>query len=286
MVGKELSLKIAEKCKKRTGFLFQKDEYIEIRIIRMGDDPGDTAYIRGIERFAESVGVNVSVRQLDAKEDTGTVRNEVIDASNDDDVDGILVLKPLPNHIDSKYIDYLIPNHKDVDAVNHYNQSRTMMGDFSSFVPNTALAIMLLLEHYNIELRGKHVTIINRSSVIGKPLSIMLLSQDATVTIAHSKTLELSSITKASDIVITGMGVPKALDREYFTTDSVVIDVGMSEDSKGNIHGDVDYEDVKSYVRLITPVFGGVGPVTTAVMIERLINNVMMGWQMVRFIKW
>lgn len=272
--GKDLSNQIAKRCIGISKLLSEQGRNVKLEVIRIGNDPSDTSYIKGIEAFADKVGVITSVVTLSKNVTHKTLLGEISRANEDNSLDGLLILKPLPSQIIDFAVESTISDYKDVDCISPTNQSMVMTGHFDEFVPNTAEAIIRLIEYNMLDLSGKRVAIINRSDVIGKPLSMMMLEKDATVTIAHSKTRNLKELTKSSDIVVTAIGKAKSLDKSYFHSKSVIIDAGMSLDEGGNFSGDVDFDSVNGYVGAITPVFGGVGTVTTAVMIERLLEVV------------
>lgn len=198
---------------------------------------------------------------------------EIIERLNKDDfISGILVFRPLPKHIDEEVIRNVISPKKDIDCMNPINLEKIFEGDMTGFAPCTPKAAVEILLHNNVSLEGKNVVIINRSMVVGKPLAMMLLEENATVTICHSRTKDLHKVTSNADIVMTALGRPKYFDKKYFKEESIVIDIGISEDENGKISGDIDFEDVKDYVKMITPVPNGVGSITTSILLKQTVN--------------
>ncbi len=192
--------------------------------------------------------------------------------NNDKDIQGILVFRPYPKHLNENVINSSIALNKDVDCMHPLNLERIFEGDLEGFMPCTPEAVIEILKYYDIDLKGKNIVIINRSMVVGKPLSMMSLAHNATVTICHSKTIDLPSITKKADIVVTAIGKAKLIKEEYFNKDSIVIDVSINVDENGKLCGDVDFEDVEEKVGAITPVPKGVGSVTTTLLLKHIVE--------------
>lgn len=192
--------------------------------------------------------------------------------NNDNSISGILVFRPLPKHIDEVKIRETISPDKDVDCMHPLNLARIFEGDMSGFGPCTPKAAMEILLHNNVNLEGKNVVVVNRSMVLGKPLAMMLLEKNATVTICHSRTKNLHEITSEADVVVTALGKAKFFDKKYFNEKSICIDVGISLDSEGKLSGDIDYPKVSEFVSMITPVPGGVGSVTTSILLSHVVD--------------
>lgn len=250
-----------------------KDEGINptLGILRVGKNPDDIAYERSILKNCESVGINGVVYEVEESISTEELIHTLNKLNVDSNIHGILIFRPLPKHIDENLISSTINPLKDVDCMNPMNLERIFEGNTDGFAPCTPKAAMTILEYYNIPLEGANTVVINRSMVVGKPLSMMLLSKNATVTICHSKTKELNTITNNADIVVTALGRAKYFDEYYFNDNSTVIDVGISLDSEGKICGDVNTENVSHIVKNITPVPGGVGSVTTSILLSHVI---------------
>ncbi len=246
----------------------------KLAIIRLGDNPDDISYEKSILKYCETVGVEVDIHLKGAEILTKELVQLIERLNQDVLVHGILLFRPLPKQLDISIIANSISLDKDVDCMNKNNLLPIFLSKDGNYAPSTARGVMELLAYYDIELTGKNVVVLNRSEVVGKPLAMMLLNENATVTICHSKTEKLEEITKRADIVVTALGKAKLLDERYFNEKAIVIDVGMSLDDYNKISGDVDYDKVYHKVNAITPVPGGVGRITTSVLIKQLINNI------------
>jgi methylenetetrahydrofolate dehydrogenase (NADP+)/methenyltetrahydrofolate cyclohydrolase len=189
--------------------------------------------------------------------------------NEDKNVHGILIFRPLPGQLDEEVIKYLIDPDKDIDCMNPCNLAKVFEGDTEGLVPCTPAAVIETFKHYQIELQGANVVVIGRSLVVGKPLSMMLLKENATVTICHSKTKNMAEIAKKADIIVAAIGKAKFVTEQYVNEHSIVIDVGINDAGDGKMCGDVDYEALENIVRAITPVPGGVGSVTTSILLRR-----------------
>lgn len=244
-------------------------------IISVGDDPASKVYVRNKIKAAEEVGIEVKHITFD-----GDIKSkcDVITTiwyyNDDDDVDGIMVQLPLPKEWDERSIIDVISPNKDVDGLTTTNIGRLRSGQ-DCLKPCTAAGIIDLCKYYNIDLDGKDVTIVGRSNIVGKPLADLMMAEGATVMQCHSKTRHLADYTLYADIVISAIGKPKYFDAKYFGSDQTVIDVGINRDEEGKLCGDVYFENVKPFVEHITPVPGGVGPMTVA----ELMKNVVQAWK-------
>lgn len=236
-------------------------------VIQVGDDPASSVYVRNKERTAERVGINSETVKL-SKHITQDELLEIIDKYNHfTSVNGILVQLPLPKHIDEQVILEAISPMKDVDGFHPLNVGKLNIGQ-KQMIPSTPAGIMELLKANHIELEGKHVVIVGRSNIVGKPLAHLLLEANATVTIAHSRTKNLKQLTKMADILVVAVGQPELITEDYVKDGAVVIDVGINRTESG-LKGDVDFNSVKSKVAAITPVPGGVGPMTIAMLMNQ-----------------
>lgn len=242
-----------------------------LAIVRLGNNPGDISYEKSIIKNCDDVGIKSKVIERDVDINTEELVKLIEELNNDDNVSGILVFRPLPKHIDEEVIRNSINPNKDVDCMHPLNLEKIFEGDISGFAPCTPKAAMEILKYYNVPLEGKNVVVVNRSMVVGKPLTMMLLKENATVTICHSKTNNLDKITNEADVVVVALGKAKFFDEKYFNDKSVVIDVGVSLDKDGKISGDVDYDKVVSIAHSITPVPGGVGSVTTSILLSHVV---------------
>lgn len=245
-----------------------------LAVILVGNDPASLTYVRN--KTNECIEVGISPKDYHLPEDTSEEKLlELIGNLNkDDDIDGILVQLPLPKHINTDKILNAISPYKDVDGFHPENVGKLMIG--TPFVePCTPKGVIRLLEHYGISVEGKRAVVLGRSNIVGKPMAIMLLHRNATVTICHSKTKDLSEITKQADILVSAIGIPNFVKADMIKKDAVVIDVGINkveENGKSKLVGDVDFENVKEVASYITPVPGGVGPMTRAMLLENTVN--------------
>lgn len=262
---------IKEKIRLDVEELLKENKVPTLAIVRLGNNPGDISYEKSIVKNCESVGIKAKVIEKDEKISTEELSDLLEELNEDNSISGILVFRPLPNHIDEEVIRNKISPKKDVDCMHPLNLEKIFEGDMSGFAPCTPKAAMEVLKYYNIPVEGKKVVVVNRSMVVGKPLAMMLLKENATVTVCHSKTKDLHKITNDADIVVVALGKAKYFDKKYFNHNSVVIDVGVSLDENGKISGDVDYENVHTMVDKITPVPGGVGSVTTSILLSHVI---------------
>lgn len=245
----------------------QLDTAPNLVVIQVGNDPASSVYVRNKERTAERVGINSETVKL-SKHITQDELLEIIDKYNNDSlVNGILVQLPLPKHIDEQVILEAISPMKDVDGFHPLNVGKLNIGQ-KQMIPSTPAGIMELLKANHIELEGKHVVIVGRSNIVGKPLAHLLLEANATVTVAHSRTKNLKQLTQMADILVVAVGQPEFITKDYVKAGAVVIDVGINRTESG-LKGDVDFNNVKSKVAAITPVPGGVGPMTIAMLMNQ-----------------
>lgn len=242
-----------------------------LAIVRVGARPDDVSYERTAIKRAESLGIEVRVFEFPEDVSTDLVAGDIRYINEDPQIHGCLMFRPLPELLDEKALCDLLAVHKDVDGVSTATLAGIFTDDPDSLPPATAEACIKVLDHYGITLEGKHVVVVGRSLVIGKPVSMMLLRHNASVTICHSRTEDLASITRKADIVICATGRPRAFGAEYFSPEQVVLDVGINFDAEGHMCGDVDFEAVEPLVAAITPVPGGIGSVTTSCTMEHTV---------------
>lgn len=262
--GKALANDILDKLSLKVNRL---DTAPNLVVIQVGNDPASSVYVRNKERTAERVGINSETVKL-SKHITQDELLEIIDKYNHfTDVNGILVQLPLPEHINEQTILEAISPMKDVDGFHPLNVGKLNIGQ-KQMIPSTPAGIMELLKANHIELEGKHVVIVGRSNIVGKPLAHLLLEANATVTITHSRTKDLKHLTKLADILVVAVGQSELITKDYVKTGAVVIDVGINRTESG-LKGDVDFNNVKSKVAAITPVLGGVGPMTIAMLMNQ-----------------
>jgi len=270
--GNVVAKAIKEKIIKDVEELAKENKVPTLAIVRLGNNPGDISYEKSIIKNCDNLGIKSKVYEKEVDITTEELVELIEELNNDNSISGILVFRPLPKHIDDEIIRNAISPKKDVDCMHPWNLEKIFEGDISGFAPATPMAAMEILKHYNIPLEGKNVVVVNRSMVVGKPLTMMLLNENATVTICHSRTKDLPSITNKADVVVVALGKAKFFDEKYFNENSVVIDVGVSEDEDGKISGDVDYEKVEPIVSKITPIPGGVGSVTTSILLRQVVH--------------
>lgn len=268
-VADNLHLEIA----KQTEELKAKGITPKLAVVRVGAREDDLAYERGILKKFANNNVDVVVKELPQDTDQETLDREVRTLNDDPTVNGILMFRPLPKHLTDENIKSFIDPGKDVDVMGYGNMAGLFAGDKDAYAPCTAQAVMEILNFYGIETKGKNVTVIGRSLVIGKPVTLLLIAANATVTVCHTKTRDLKAECQRADIIVAAAGVAKMLTKDYVRPGQVVIDVGMNVDENGKLCGDVDYEEVSQIVDKITPVPGGVGAVTTSVLMKYTVNN-------------
>ena len=268
--GKLVAKNIKEDMSVRICQLSEKGIIPKLLIIRVGERDDDLSYEKGILKNCRGLGIEAQVASLPAESDEASLSAALIAANNDDGIHGIMLFRPLPPHIDQEAIIRLIDPAKDIDCMSPQNLVKVFEGGSDSFVPCTAQAAVEVLKFYEVPLKGTKVAIVGRSLVVGKPLAMLLLDEDATVEICHSKTKDMAETTSGADVVIAAIGKAKFMDTRYFRTDAIVIDIGINDDGTGRICGDVDFEAVVDHVSGITPAIGGVGAVTSTL----LLNNV------------
>ncbi len=265
--GKAVSAMIKESVAQQTKELVSSGIKPKLAVVIVGDDSASRVYVNNKKKACEVVGFE-SVEYALSKDTTQDELLELVEKlNNDKSVNGILCQLPLPKQIDEEAIITAISPLKDVDAFHAENVGHIMIGNYT-FLPCTPAGVMELLKSENIEIEGKNCVIIGRSNIVGKPMSMLLLQKNGTVTICHSKTKNLKEITKSADILVAAIGVAKFVTADMIKPGAVVIDVGMNRDENGKLCGDVDFDDVKQTASYITPVPGGVGPMTIAMLMQ------------------
>lgn len=239
-------------------------------IVLVGDNPASQIYVASKERACAEVGMESVVVRLPENSDQNTVEKTVSELCLDETINGVMVQLPLPKTLNEKPVLELIPFEKDVDGLTSASAGRLFHGE-KCLVPCTPKGVIALLKEYDIPLSGKNAVIIGRSNLVGKPLSILLLNENCTVTVCHSKTERLSDFTKKADILVVAIGKDRFVKSDMVKPDAVVIDVGINRTEDG-LHGDVDYQSVKEIVGYITPVPGGVGPMTVAMLLQNTVE--------------
>ena len=244
----------------------------KLAIVRVGENPDDMSYERGATKKLKSFGLDVASYVFPQDISDEEFKKAFKNINEDDEVTGILLLRPLPRTINEKDIENMINPKKDLDGISPINIAKVFVGDTTGFSPCTAEAVIEVLKAYDIELTGKRVTVVGRSMVVGKPVSMLLLKENATVTMTHTRTVDLKKTCSDAEIVIAAAGRAKMLNSDYCRQDAVMIDVGINVDENGKLCGDVDYATLDGKASAATPVPGGVGTVTTAVLAKHLIQ--------------
>ncbi len=267
LYGSDTAKKIKDEI---SGMLSELKGYIPtLGIVRIGSNPADISYEKGAVKKMESLSLKTKVFEFDENISSDDFIDEFKKINEDDEIDGILLFRPLPKHIDEKKVIEVLDERKDLDGISYKNIAKVFAGDESGFAPCTARAVIKILESNNIELEGKNVVVLGRSMVIGKPVAMLAIQKNATVTLCHSKTADLKKMCKNADILIVAIGRAKMINDDYIGEDAVVIDVGINF-FEGKLCGDVDLENVKN-AAMATPVPKGVGAVTTSVLAEHLV---------------
>ena len=271
--GKEVADKIVEDLKIKVEELKGKGISPKLAILRVGARDDDLAYERGVLKRFESAGVEVEVTAVDAGISQEELDKTFDGINNDPKVHGILVFRPLPKGLSDEHMRRTIDPGKDSDFMDIRNMENVLAGVSDSAAPCTAEAVMALIRHYNIETKGKKVTVVGRSLVIGKPAALLLTTANATVTVCHTKTVNIEEECRNADIIVACCGVAKMITEKFVKPGQIVIDVGMNVDEEGRLCGDVDYEKVSEIADAVTPVPGGVGSITTAILLKHVVDN-------------
>lgn len=266
--GKELANKIKEEVR---AYLEEHKLDVALAVIQVGDNPASNTYVRNKENACKYCGIKSKVFRLDEDVSENDLLELIYDLNEDTDVHGILVQLPLPRHIDENKIIQSISPEKDVDGFHEINVGKLMIGE-DTYVPCTAKGIIELLKANDIIIEGKNCVVVGRSNIVGKPTAMELLRHNGTVTICHSKTKGLKEICKNADILMCAIGKPKFFNKDYVKEGAVVVDVGIHRQEDGSLCGDVDFEDVKDVVCAITPVPGGVGVCTVAMLMKNCVQ--------------
>ncbi|GAU79450.1 bifunctional 5,10-methylenetetrahydrofolate dehydrogenase/5,10-methenyltetrahydrofolate cyclohydrolase [Fusibacter sp. 3D3] len=266
--GREIAKKIKSDVKQRIEGCESKPK---VTAILLGDNPSSESYLKMLEKTCESVGFGCEICRLPNTTSEMQLLSLIDEKNKDEKTNGILVQMPLPAHISEEQVIMQIDPIKDIDGFHPMNAGRLFKGE-KAMRPCTPLAVITILDALDMELTGKNIVVIGRSNIVGKPLAIMLMQKNATVTVCHSRTKNLAKHTKSADIVILAVGKPGFLKQEMVTEETVVIDVGTNE-VDGKLVGDADFESLKDYVKMITPVPGGVGPVTNAVLLLNVLEH-------------
>lgn len=270
--GKPVADAITLEVKKDVGYLKQNNIFPKLKIVRIGEREDDIAYERAALKRMQTCDIACEVVALPAEISQEDFILELKSVNEDKTVHGILLFRPLPKQIDEDKVKYIINSEKDIDCFNPINVSKVMEGDETGFPPCTPTAAIEILKYYKAEIRGKLAVVMGRSMVVGKPLSMMLLKEDATVLICHSKTENLKELTSKADILIAAVGKANMVTKDYIKQGATVIDVGINVEQDGNLCGDVNTNDCLEKSGIITPVPSGVGSVTTAVLAKHVVK--------------
>lgn len=269
--GKKVSAQVKEQVRIETEELVKKGIKPGLAVIIVGDDPASRVYVNNKKKACEKVGFLSKEFALPATTTQEELLALVNELNEDREINGILCQLPLPKGLDEKAVIEAISPLKDVDAFHASNVGKIMIGDYD-FLPCTPAGVMEMLHSYNIPVEGKECVVIGRSNIVGKPMAMLLLHENGTVTITHSRTKNLKEVTKRADILVAAIGKPKFVTADMVKEGAVVIDVGMDRDENGKLCGDVDFENVREKCSAITPVPGGVGPMTIAVLMKNTLK--------------
>lgn len=269
--GKLVSQSVKDEVKAETLALKEKGVDITLAVIIVGDDPASRVYVNNKKKACEYVGFKSLEYALPASTTQEELMALVDELNSRDDVNGILCQLPLPKHLDEKAVIEAISVKKDVDAFHASNVGKIMIGEYD-FLPCTPAGVMEMLSYYDIDVTGKNCVVIGRSNIVGKPMAMLLLHKNGTVTITHSRTVDLKNVTNKADILVAAIGKAKFVGADMVKDGAVVIDVGMNRDENGKLCGDVDFDAVAPKCSYITPVPGGVGPMTIAVLMKNTLK--------------
>ena len=271
--GKSISAKVKEEIKSVASNLAAKGVEPALAVILVGEDAASKTYVASKEKACAACGIRFVAHRLSSDVSEAALLELIENLNEDESIDGILVQLPLPKHIDTNKILEKISPQKDVDGFSAINVGKLTSGLSDGFVPCTPLGVMRLLEEYGVQIAGKNAVVLGRSNIVGKPMASLLLNADATVTIAHSKTKDLKQLCADADILIAAVGKAHFVSADMVKQGAVVIDVGINRGEDGKLRGDVDFEAVAPKCSFITPVPGGVGPMTIAMLLSNTIKS-------------
>ena len=272
LTGKEVSNAVKERVTEKVKTLVQSGVTPTLAILRVGERPDDLSYERSAIKVAQTLGIDVRSIVLPANATQENIESAIDDINGDASIHGCLMFRPLPKGINETALCNRLDASKDMDGIGLSSLAGIFAGTGQGYAPCTAQACIEICDFYNIPVQGKRIVVIGRSLVIGKPVSMLFLQRNATVTICHSRSENLADITRAADVVVCATGRAKAYDAQYFSAGQTVIDVGINVDEQGNLCGDVDFDSVEPVVGAITPVPRGVGSVTTALLMEHVVQ--------------
>lgn len=270
--GKPVADQISENLIKEVNELVKEGINPKLAIVRVGAKGNDLAYERGALKRCQTIGIETEVIELSEDITQEEYEKALRNLNENKDIHGILCFRPLPKQLNEEEIKYVISPEKDVDCFSPINSAKIMEGDTSGFPPCTPTAVVEILKHYNVELQGANIVVLGRSMVVGKPTAMLLLNENATVTICHSRTKNLEKVTSEADILIAAVGRAKMIKENFTKKGAVVIDVGINVDEDGNLCGDVDTSAVFDKASMITPVPAGVGSVTSSILAKHVVK--------------
>ena len=270
--GKPVADAISEILTKEVEELKVKGITPKLTIVRVGANGSDLAYERGALKRCEQIGITTEVKELPEDISQDDFITELKKVNEDKATNGILIFRPFPKQLDESVIKYVIAPEKDVDCFSPVNVAKVMESDATGYAPCTPSAVIEILKHYNVPMKGKNAVVVGRSMVVGKPVSMLLLNENATVTICHSRTANMPAVCSEADILVVGIGKAKMIDSKYVKDGAVVIDVGINVDEEGKLCGDVNTDDCVEKASMITPVPAGVGSVTTSILAKHVVK--------------
>ena len=269
--GKAVAMSVREALKEEVSALTTHGETIGLAVVLVGEDGASHVYVRNKINACKEIGITSTLVQLPESATEDEILTVVDNLNNRDDVHGIIVQLPLPSHVNTDNVLSAVNPAKDVDGC-HYVQKGKLWTGVPETLPCTPYGCIELLKHYNVEIAGKNAVVVGRSNLVGRPLAELLLRENATVTICHSKTKDLAEVTRRADILCVAIGKGKFVTADMVSDGAVVIDVGMNRDENGKLCGDVDYENVCNKCSYITPVPGGVGPMTVTMLMKNTVE--------------
>ncbi|MBP5773157.1 MAG: bifunctional methylenetetrahydrofolate dehydrogenase/methenyltetrahydrofolate cyclohydrolase FolD [Eubacterium sp.] len=271
--GKKISTEIKDELKEQVAKLKAEGVEVTLAVVKVGEDPASAVYVRNKEKACEYIGINSKKIEMPEETTEEELLKLVDDLNTDPAINGILVQLPLPKHIDENKILLAIDPMKDVDGFHPVNVGKMVIGE-DSFLPCTPAGIIEMIKRSGLDIEGKECVIIGRSNIVGKPMAILMLRENATVTVTHSRTKDLPEVCKRADIIVAALGKAKFVTKDFVKEGAIIIDVGMDRDEDGKLCGDVDFDEVEPIASAITPVPGGVGPMTVTMLLVNCLRSV------------
>lgn len=272
LLGKEVNASLNEEIKEKVAKLKQEGVTPKLGIIRIGEREDDLSYERGATKRCKTLGVACEKFVLPADVEEAQVLETIEKVNKDEEIHGVLLFRPLPKHLNEDKIINTLAVEKDVDGITDLSMAGVFMGKEMGYAPCTPSACIEVLDHYGIDCTGKKVVVVGRSLVVGKPVAMMLVKKNATVTICHTRTVDMPSVVKEADIVVVAAGKAGVVDGSYLREGQVVLDVGINVNEEGKLCGDVNFEEAEKIVEAITPVPRGIGGVTTSVLVSHVVD--------------